>query len=211
MKIEDYNNFFNGNLKENGFYLFKNFLKTEVSWEDILEIVSMSSTIPHFEHDRHIKNAAPFEIWKNHVQACKDIFVPKSDSFKPEAPVVISDMTLFFSISLHKSIRDGLLKSVYDSAIDINNLLELDFVSESLKVSIAPKYVPFEIHDYKTAIIQLQGKSLWRLRNEKLNVFSDIALEKGDYLIFPENTWHEITNDSPRSSLVARLEDRRSK
>jgi hypothetical protein len=187
--------------KNNGVVHIKNCVDDLPEWERILKMLNLASR----ETKSNIKYTTlpAFEISYMNILGVKK--VEYNDAPIPE-PKIKSDLTLFFSIFFPDTeVGVRLSESLNNQIKNINTMLNVDSVYNSLKISFSDKFVPYESHTWHTCIIQLKGINNWYLRDKRIGLEEMYIVEPGDILFFKEGVEHQISNEEPRSSLVGRF------
>jgi hypothetical protein len=184
-----------------GVYHAKGIFKAIPNWEQILNILNVA--IRDKKPQVPVLSGNNFEILYKDLFAIKKLIYPDKGS---DRYVVESDATFFFSLFFNKDTLGSVIsESIKNEIENIDSILDIKSDYTSLKISLSDKFVPYEVHEWNTCIIHLAGTNDWKLRNNSIGFEQLYILEPGDLLLFKSNVEHELSNESPRSSIVGRM------
>lgn len=198
MNIQESVNSFHDQWNEFGAAHLKGFIIDLPDWKDIINLLNLETRASQWQS---VQPSPDWEIKYKNILAVKKIEYDSDGQ-----PSVESDATFFFSLFFSsKELHVKLSESLQNQISNMNKILGIDSDYNSVKISLSPKYVPYESHDWHTCIIQLQGINTWSLRDKGSQFEKTYLLEPGDCLFFKEEVEHKLSNDGPRSSLVGRF------
>jgi hypothetical protein len=198
MNMEDAVNSFNEQWDEFGAAHLKSFIVDLPDWKDIIGLLNLETRVDKWSR---MRPSPDWEISYKNLLAVKKIEYDADDQ-----PNVESDATFFFSLFFSsKELHLKLSESLQNQISNMNKRFSIDTDYNSVKISLSPKYVPYESHKWHTCVIQLQGINIWSLRDVGAQFEKTYLLEPGDCLFFKEGVEHKLSNDEARSSLVGRF------
>ena len=184
-----------------GVYHAKGLIKDVPNWEEILNILNAAIRDKNSRIKLETKN--DFEIIYKDLFAMKKLVYLENNAM---SQTVESDATFFFSLFFNQETFGSVIsESVKNQTLELDKLLNIESEYSSLKISLADKLVPYEIHHWHTCILHLAGTTDWRLKGGTHGAEKLYVLEPGDILFFKEGVEHELTNEKPRSSVVGRF------
>lgn len=196
-------NDFETSWKSIGVYHGKGIINNILNWEDIINILNNAAKDKNPKINQYIKSSSTFEVVYKDMVAIKTVEYHDEDINNFD---IVSDATFFFSLFFNeKSIPEKISKDLNDEINVMNNAFKIKTDFTSLKISLAEKFVPFEYHEWYTCIIQLQGTTYWDIKDPSTGLEELFILEPGDLFLFKDGIHHQLTNSSPRSSLVGRF------
>lgn len=201
MIIEDMRNNFINDWNKTGVHHCKGAMKSLPDWEHIVNTLNFA-TRKEPTNDFNMQPTS-FEVTYNDLIASKKLLYSKE---KPNEFTIESEATFFFSLFFAPYDRSKFISESLSNEIDeIEKVFNISSDFNSLKISLSDKFVPYETHTWHTCIVQIAGINKWDLKDDRQDFQNTYILEPGDFLMFKEGIYHQVSNDGPRSSVVGRF------
>ena len=201
-----------------GFHYYKKCFTQEVSWDSILSALSYSLMSPATaKFIDPLEKLEEFQIVRNNIIASKYIMyqnfedMMRSVDIEPIRREVNSDVTSFYRLGVTDHIEQKILTDFYTRVNEVHNTLKavVEKDSATLNIALGKTGFPYKKYDFKTGIVNLQGKDALRLFliNERLHLDFRITLDPGDYVIFPEDTFCGILGNNPWATWNCKIKE----
>lgn len=183
--------FVNSSKNKTGF-MIKSFFKSNIKWEEILELIYDNSKI---ENENLKKDAEKTTL--NNQGRLKEVAYGN---------VLIVD-DLYFSVDLgtESNFMPSEINDIFNGLRSYKGSSTFTAGHGLLKVSIGSRFVTPHVDQWGAMIFQLTGQAVWTLSYPENGYEESFALEPGDFLHFPKGMFHSIISTSARSSIIAPL------